>query len=107
MLKLIDLKNWVQLKFEGIVVPTHHNEMDSKLASKEIIPFYFGKSIPLDGEISWRQSLIPRKRLKETKGKSLVISKFHYQLDKMSVNDDLLKQFVKVIEKLRRDENEK
>lgn len=64
-------------------------------------------SIPCIGKVSWRQALFTRTKLKETKGKSLTISKFHKNLDNMTVSDAVLNQFVILLYNLRSNENEK
>lgn len=104
MLRLTELKQWISIPFEGRLISTsssssmgqflNHSEEISKLKS----------TIPLEGGVSFRQSVFSRKRLKETKGSSLVIARLHYLLDDMTVTNECLEQFTCLLMKLRSDE---
>lgn len=105
MIKLFDLKDWVLLKTEVNVVPTNSNEIVEYLFMESSEPVLADvKNLPpLEGSVSWRQALFSRKKLRESKGRSLMISKFHWMLDGMTVTDECLKQFVYLLLKLRSD----
>lgn len=102
MIKLFDLKDWVLLKTEVNVVPTNSNEIVECLfmESSEPVMTNVQHLPPLEGSVSWRQALFSRKKLRESKGRSLVISKFHWMLDGMTVTDECLKQFVHFLIKI-------
>ena len=109
MLKLTELKNWTHLKTEVNVGTTNSKEIVEYLFMEPSEPVLseIQKLPPLKGEVSFRQALFTRKRLKETKGQSLVISKFHWMLDGMTVTDERLKQFVHFLIRLRSESYEK
>lgn len=105
MLKLTELKNWTHLKTEVNVGTTNSKEIVEYLFMEPSEPVLsdIQKLPPLKGEVSFRQALFTRKRLKETKGQSLVIARLHYLLDNMTVTDECLKQLTHLLLKLRGD----
>lgn len=105
MLKLTELKNWVRLETGVDVGTTNPKEIVQYLFMEPNEPVLMDVQNlpPLEGGISFRQSVFSRKRLKETKGQSLVIARLHYLLDGMTVTDECLKQFTHLLLKLRSD----
>lgn len=104
-MKLTEMKDWVHLNYEvnvgtinskGIEEYLFMNPSEPVLKDVQYLPM-------LEGGVSCRQALFTRKRLKETKGQSLVIARLHSLLSGMTVTDECLKQFTHILLKLRSD----